>query len=65
MSTSTQPPGRLFAAQLGELLELTKQADSVELKMTVRLRATRSRGRTGGVEEEHLTDLGIQGVHPV
>ncbi|SDK56150.1 hypothetical protein SAMN05428985_104507 [Nocardioides sp. YR527] len=35
MSTSTQPPGLLSAEQLGELLELTKQADSVELKMTV------------------------------
>lgn len=35
MSTSTQPPGLLSAEQLGELLDLTKQADSVELKMTV------------------------------
>ena len=35
MSTSTQPPRLLSAEQLGELLELTKQADSVELKMTV------------------------------
>ena len=35
MSTSTQPPGLLSAEQLGQLLELTKQADSVELKMTV------------------------------
>jgi hypothetical protein len=35
MSTSIQPPALLSAEQLGELLELTKQADSVELKMTV------------------------------
>ncbi|MEI7058203.1 hypothetical protein WBG06_20420 [Nocardioides sp. CCNWLW239] len=35
MSTSPQPPGLLTAEQLGELLELTKLADSVELKMTV------------------------------
>lgn len=35
MSTSTQPPGLLSAEQLSELLGLTKQADSVELKMTV------------------------------
>lgn len=35
MSTSSQPPGRLSDLQLAELLGLTKQADSVELKMTV------------------------------
>ena len=35
MPTSSQPPGRLTDAQLAELLGLTKQADSVELKMTV------------------------------
>jgi hypothetical protein len=35
MSTSTQPPGLLSGEQLSVLLDLTKQADSVELKMTV------------------------------
>ncbi|MFD7072897.1 hypothetical protein ACFU7D_21435 [Nocardioides sp. NPDC057577] len=35
MSASTQPPGLLSAEQLGELIELIRQADSVELKMTV------------------------------
>lgn len=35
MSTSNQPPGLLSGEQLSVLLDLTKQADSVELKMTV------------------------------
>ena len=35
MSTHAQPSQRLSDAQLAELLELTQQADSVELKMTV------------------------------
>lgn len=34
-STTQQPSTRLSDAQLGELLTLTEQADSVELKMTV------------------------------
>jgi hypothetical protein len=35
VSAHTQPPGRLSDAQLAELLELTQEADSVELKLTV------------------------------
>jgi len=35
MSASTQPPGLLSGEQLSVLLDLTRQADSVELKMTV------------------------------
>src|SRR5688500_737138 len=35
MRTSSQPTDRLTDAQLAELLGLTQQADSVELKMTV------------------------------
>lgn len=35
MPTSTRPPGPLSGEQLSVLLDLTKQADSVELKMTV------------------------------
>src|SRR4029450_3375330 len=34
MATSSTPPGRLTDAQLVELIELTKGADSVELKLT-------------------------------
>ncbi len=35
MPTSTDPPVRLSDAQIAEMLTLTRQADSVELKMTV------------------------------
>ena len=35
MASVTQAPGRLTDEQLGELLELVKGADSVELKLTV------------------------------
>jgi hypothetical protein len=35
MSTATMSPARLTDEQLGEVLELVKGADSVELKLTV------------------------------